>query len=640
MLKQNKFSIVLIFTFFVSFFTYSNTGLHNTIIDFNNSVIDFSETGLMDNVRSGELTQITPLDLEIGSIFIDVDGVAKKVVNITQSGNEIYIDTVKPELREVFEFYDIPEQTVTLTIGDHLLMDNAPFDSSLIPDSRAKGTMSLEFEKKLGDDNASVTLGAEASLTVEVSVGARLPYTMLDTKGTWKFWKWKIKYYQGFAKGDIEYDLSLKGKIIAEATMSKELNIPIFALTTGPGIDVGAGFFSNSSITGSITLTDELEFTLKGNAGAKCNLDGFLIYCYPTNIEAYGDTEFLVKNTLTLEAQVELKQKMYLGTWVKIFGFAIVEADAGGGPYLDFNAMITGWLQYSTKTKFSSNWSYSGSGEIGVFAEINASVFDGKWGGEIWAKKFPIYTISGEGGGKTTSVQFDGDGATTPCVPESINLSPSETNIESLPIAPIRNGYIFEGWFTEKKGESEPFTEETQVTSDTIVYAKWVADATNNLALKKEVKVSSTTDAPVTGTTLAFPESLTNGLKSIFDQWLSKTSSSEEWIVIDLEEPTDFRTIKLFFIDTAYNYKAEWSTDSTTWNLIPSDCLLFTETKEEYIRVLGGGGSKYFDVISHTISLPAPVTGRYIKISAQNILGLGEVEVYNGLSSNGSGGGG
>ena len=79
MLKQNKFSIVLIFTFFVSFFTYSNTGLHNTIIDFNNSVIDFSETGLMDNVRSGELTQITPLDLEIGSIFIDVDGVAKKV---------------------------------------------------------------------------------------------------------------------------------------------------------------------------------------------------------------------------------------------------------------------------------------------------------------------------------------------------------------------------------------------------------------------------------------------------------------------------------------------------------------------------------------------------------------------------------
>ncbi len=608
MLKQKKFSIVLILTFFVSFFTYSNTDLHNTIIDFNNNVIDFSETGLMDNVRSGELTQLTPLDLEIGSIFIDVDGVAKKVVNITQSGNEIYIDTVKPELREVFEFYDIPEQIVTLTIGDHLLMDNAPFDSSLIPDSRgAKGTMSLEFEKKLGDDNASVTLGAEASLTVDVSVGARLPYTMLDTKGTWKFWKWQIKYYQGFAKGDIEYDLSLKGTVIAEAKMSKELNIPIFALTTGPGIDVGAGFYSNSSITGSIKITDILEFTLKGNAGAKCNLDGFLIYCYPTNIEAYGDTEFLVKNSLELKAQVELKQKMYLGAWVKIFGFAIVEADAGGGPYLNFEATIEGWLQYSTKTKFTSNWSYSGLGEIGVFAEINASVFDGKWGGEIWAKKFPIYTISGEGGGKTTSVVFDGDGATTMSDPQIKTIEPSETNIDSLPTDPVKDGFTFGGWFTQKNGEGEQFVVTTTVTDTITVYAKWIPPAVN-IALNKTATASSSESSALS------PNYATDGNGT--SRWASSNNfSSGQWLMIDLGESVKFRTVKLIFEAGAGNYKVEWSNDSTTWNLIQDG--LSTNNAE-----------------TKTISLQTAVSGRYIRFTAKYTHGtygvsLYEIGVYN-----------
>nr|HPO50117.1 InlB B-repeat-containing protein [Spirochaetota bacterium] len=224
---------------------------------------------------------------------------------------------------------------------------------------------------------------------------------------------------------------------------------------------------------GSISLTDTLEFNLKGNVAAKCSLDGFLIYCVPTNIKASGSTEYSVRNTLKLEANVELKEKIYLGTWIKIFGYSILEADAGGGPYLNFNAMIEGWVQYSSKSKFSSNWEYSGSGELGVFAEINAALFNGKWGGEIWAKRFPFYKMSLSGNGKSFAVAFNSDGGVKEAEPPTKKLLGADTKIDALPIEPQKTGYKFDGWFTEKEGGGAEFTADTEVTDSITVYAKW-----------------------------------------------------------------------------------------------------------------------------------------------------------------------
>ena len=139
MFKKIKFLVFLVIALTTSFFANSDANITNSIIDFKNEVVDFSETGLMDNIRGGEFTTISPADLEVGSIFIDVDGVAKKVANITISGNDIFIDTIQPELREVFEFYDIPIQTINLTLDDHLVKESAPPGYSLVADSRAKG---------------------------------------------------------------------------------------------------------------------------------------------------------------------------------------------------------------------------------------------------------------------------------------------------------------------------------------------------------------------------------------------------------------------------------------------------------------------------------------------------------------------
>ena len=51
---------------------------------------------------------------------------------------------------------------------------------------------------------------------------------------------------------------------------------------------------------------------------------------------------------------------------------------------------------------------------------------------------------------------------------------------ESFPGAPIRNGYIFLGWFTDNATFQNEFTSASIVNEDITVYAKWIAEDTTN----------------------------------------------------------------------------------------------------------------------------------------------------------------
>ncbi len=46
--------------------------------------------------------------------------------------------------------------------------------------------------------------------------------------------------------------------------------------------------------------------------------------------------------------------------------------------------------------------------------------------------------------------------------------------VTALPIAPIRAGFVFGGWFTAVSGGGTEFTTSTVVTADITVYAKWI----------------------------------------------------------------------------------------------------------------------------------------------------------------------
>lgn len=392
-----KILIFLVTLLSLPYFASAYSGFHDTIVDFNNNVIDFREEGLLDNVRSGVLVNYSPLDLKVGSIFIDADGVAKKVVRIQEDGDEIFIETVKPLLREVFEFYDIPIQTIDYS-QENLLPESLPSGSTVSPADRASLGVEAKFVKEFGPaKDMKVTLTAGATVTAGLKIGARLPYKYVDTKGTWKPWKWKTRHVQGYAKGNFDYSMELDGKVEAKFKKTWESN-PIPLLVYGsisPGFNTSAGLYTKSIVTGEVAFIDKLVVGVYGNAGAGCDLDGLLYHCWPVNIRKWSSTDFKVRNEMSLEADVKFKQKLYLGASIELFGFSIFEVETGGGPYLQFNAVLAAWLEYSTKKspRFSMGGSAEGSGTIGVFIEGEASLFDEAWKAELFSEEFPIYEL-------------------------------------------------------------------------------------------------------------------------------------------------------------------------------------------------------------------------------------------------------
>ncbi|MCQ2241491.1 hypothetical protein [Treponema sp.] len=85
--------------------------IHDSILILSAKIKDFSDVGIRENISRGKAVTTSPLDLEVGDIFIDVNGKAKKVVSITRSGNSISINAITPEVKEVFDGIQIPEQT-------------------------------------------------------------------------------------------------------------------------------------------------------------------------------------------------------------------------------------------------------------------------------------------------------------------------------------------------------------------------------------------------------------------------------------------------------------------------------------------------------------------------------------------------
>lgn len=85
--------------------------MHDSLFCISSNVIDFSDDAIRENVIDGRSVTFSPLDLKVGDIFIDTNGHAKKVTNITINGKNISIDTVTPMAYEVFDAINIPDQS-------------------------------------------------------------------------------------------------------------------------------------------------------------------------------------------------------------------------------------------------------------------------------------------------------------------------------------------------------------------------------------------------------------------------------------------------------------------------------------------------------------------------------------------------
>ena len=75
--------------------------------------------------------------------------------------------------------------------------------------------------------------------------------------------------------------------------------------------------------------------------------------------------------------------------------------------------------------------------------------------------------------GDNYSVTFASPGADTAANPTSMSVKSPAITVEALPSDPVKDGNVFDGWYTEQNGNGELFTASTLVDGDITVYANW-----------------------------------------------------------------------------------------------------------------------------------------------------------------------
>jgi uncharacterized repeat protein (TIGR02543 family) len=113
-----------------------------------------------------------------------------------------------------------------------------------------------------------------------------------------------------------------------------------------------------------------------------------------------------------------------------------------------------------------------------------------------------MLTISAGSGNVTASaaltvyslftVTFNKNGGDTEADPNVLYVKPSEAP-GTLPTAPTRSGYTFNGWNTSSNGSGSAFTAATAVTADLTVYAQWTKNSTGGSSSTSSVTTSTST---------------------------------------------------------------------------------------------------------------------------------------------------
>ena len=123
----------------------------------------------------------------------------------------------------------------------------------------------------------------------------------------------------------------------------------------------------------------------------------------------------------------------------------------------------------------------------------------------IHAKKFSAYQLiakdadptpsrrgGGGGGSSSLTVKFETNGA-----PAIKSVSVRRNNVITAPTAPVKDGFVFDGWYTDKNFATK-FDFNTKITKSITLYAKWVEKAKTSIILTIGQK-----DATIDGKTVS-----------------------------------------------------------------------------------------------------------------------------------------
>lgn len=146
----------LIFVFFFSgSFLFAELPLIESSVILAKNVIDLraeSQLRTKSNNQPGRVAAAA--DLEVGSIFISVDNVARKVVDIYEYNGRTVIETIEPRIEEVFLGFTIPDFEVECT-RDDVVPSSLTDGVTLLPPGVDRGNMlSAGFDSPAEEDRS------------------------------------------------------------------------------------------------------------------------------------------------------------------------------------------------------------------------------------------------------------------------------------------------------------------------------------------------------------------------------------------------------------------------------------------------------------------------------------------------------
>jgi len=157
----------------------------------------------------------------------------------------------------------------------------------------------------------------------------------------------------------------------------------------------------------------------------------------------------------------------------------------------------------------------------------------------VYAKRVPLYTVT-----------FDSDGGQ----PDTTLLTIEEGHvIGSLPDAPVKTGYTFSGWFTDKNGAGDQVTDTTVITGSITVYANWTIN-------QYTVTFDSQGGSPVPPITIDYNTTIGDSFPfaptydgHLFGGWWTETNGGGTQFV-DSTPVTDNITVSAYWEDTTAGF--------------------------------------------------------------------------------------
>jgi uncharacterized protein (TIGR02145 family)/uncharacterized repeat protein (TIGR02543 family) len=143
-----------------------------------------------------------------------------------------------------------------------------------------------------------------------------------------------------------------------------------------------------------------------------------------------------------------------------------VAFNCNGGSTVDTQHVICNY--YATEPASPSKSGYKFAGWY-TNPELTSAIFDFSSSSNVITTNRTLYASWD----KAYKLTFDIQNAETAAKPDTMIVVTGKT-VDSLPTAPSKTSYVFDGWYTGTKGAGTQFTQSTIVTADVTVYAYWV----------------------------------------------------------------------------------------------------------------------------------------------------------------------